>query len=527
MTGQRKKWSTSILLVCSASLALSSLAGCGKSDGEPAASAVPSAGVASPGGATAAPTQKEEPFKLSIMMMQNGTELPKADNVILKALEEATNTKLEFSWVPQAQIDEKTNLVLASGDMPQLMYIQSFKSPSILNAVKVGAFWEMGPHLKDYPNLAKADPGIMNNISVDGKNYAMYRYVAPAQVGVLYRKDWLEALNLQQPKTVDDFYNMLKAFKLQDPDKDGKEDTYGMVYWKESFLAMFRILALWHGSPNQWGEDKDGKITADFTTNEYMQALKFMKKLYDEKLINQDFAVMTNATANDMFLDGTAGSVFATAGNLTSFQKNEKIKNQNGQLDLASTLEGGYGPRARAGTGYVGTYMIPKKSVKTEAEFKRIMQFLDDLNSQKVQNLLKYGIEGRHYKVENGVVVNLEGLPAEQQFTKEVLDLRNLMLRNTVNELPAKLSAVEQRAEDIKAENEKSAVYNLVEPYISETYTKQGQQLDTMRYDMMVKFVMGQLDEAGYKAEVDKWLKAGGDTVIKELNEQYQAFKKK
>lgn len=523
---ERMALSKAALLLCSASLVLSALAGCGKEENanstEPTVAPAGTTAQASPSS-----SPKEEPFKLSLMLMQLQPEPPKADNVILKALEELTNTKLEITWVPQAQIDEKTNLIMASGDMPQLMYIQSFKSPSILNAVKAGAFWEMGPYLKDYPNLSQANKDILNNVSVDGKNYAMYKYAAPAQVGVNYRKDWLDSLGMAAPKTTDDFYNMLKAFKTKDPDKDGQEDTYGMVYWKESFLSMFRIVSLWFGASNQFGLDSSGNVTPDFATDEYMQAMKFMKKLYDEKLINQDFAVVTNAKANDMFLDGTAGAVFATTGNLTTFQNTEKIKAQNAQLDMFGMLDAGKGLHARAGTGYLGTYMIPKKSVKSEDEFKKILSFLDKLNTKEVQDLLIYGIEGRHYKKENGVIVKLDNVPEAQQFAKERLDLNQLLLKNVANETPAKLTPIEQRGEEIKAANEKNAVYNLVEPYISDTYTKQGQQLDTMRYDMMVKFVMGQLDEAGYKAEVDKWYKAGGTEVLKEFNDQYQLAKKK
>jgi putative aldouronate transport system substrate-binding protein len=477
--------------------------------------------------ATPKPSVKEDPFKLSLLMLQYQADTPKSDNIFLQAIEKATNTKLDITWVPQAQIDEKTNLLLASGDVPKLMYIQNFKSPSIQNAIKAGAFWEIGPYLKDYPTLSKANPSILQNTSVDGKIYSVYKYASVAQVGVTYRKDWLDALGLQPPKSVDDFYNTLKAFKEKDPDKNGKDDTYGMVYWQESFLSMFRIVSLWHGAPNIWGEDTNGNLIPDFMTDGYMKGMKLMKKLYDEKLINQDFAVMTNAKANDIFLGGGAGSVFATTASMTNWDNNEKIKAQKGKLDLFSELEGGHGPRARAGTGYLGMYMIPKSSVKSEDELKKVLAFLDKLNSKEVQDLLVNGIEGRHYKVENGQAVRLENLPPEQEFTKERFDFPNLYLRTVVNETPKKLNEIQQRAEDIKSANEKVAVYNLVEPFNSDSYSKLGQQLDTMRYDMLVKFVMGQLDEAGYKAEVDKWLKAGGKTVIDEFNAQYQKLKKK
>ncbi|QNK56999.1 extracellular solute-binding protein [Paenibacillus sp. PAMC21692] len=513
-----------IPIACMIALTGALLAGCaGKNENNPGASAAPEQ--------TTTPQQtqqtdtKEEPFKLSLMLMQYAPEAIKDDSPILKALEEATNTDLDITWVPQAQIDEKTNLILASGDLPQLMYIQSFKSPSILNAAKAGAFWEIGPSIQDYPNLSRANAEIMNNIRVDGKNYALYKYAPPAQVGVAYRQDWLKNVGLETPKTVDEFYNMLKAFKTMDPDQDGQDDTYGMAYYKESFLAMFRIVSLWFGSPNIWGEDASGNLTPDFMTDGYMASLQFMKKLYDEQLINQDFAVVTNGTANDMLLDGSAGALFASSGSLSTWQADARIAEQNGEIGIIGTVDGGHGLRARAGTGYIGTYMIPKKSVETEEEFDKVMAFLDKLNSQEVQDLLLYGIEGRHYTKENGLVVKMDNVPESQQLGAERGDLNILHVGVVANETPSKLLPIEQKRDQLRAENEKVAVYNLVEPYLSDTYSKQGQQLDNMRYDMMVKFVMGQIDEAGYKAEVDKWLQAGGSAVIKEFNDQYQANK--
>lgn len=49
-----------------------------------------------------------------------------------------------------------------------------------------------------------------------------------------YRKDWFDALNLQSPKTLDDWYNVIKALTLNDPDKNGKNDTYGLMLEKNT-----------------------------------------------------------------------------------------------------------------------------------------------------------------------------------------------------------------------------------------------------------------------------------------------------
>ncbi|WP_168119518.1 extracellular solute-binding protein [Paenibacillus sp. HB172176] len=522
MLTSKGKWrkTSSMLLVLA--MALSVTAGCSQNGSNNEKGSTPSSTNGQESANPQETAKSEEPFKLSVMAMTASAETPKDDNEILNALEEATGTQLDFTWVPKAQIDEKTNLMLASGDLPQLMYIQSLKSPSIISAAESGAFWDVEPYLGDYPNLSQENPSIVNNIRIDGKQYGIYKYSNLAQVGVIYRKDWLNNVGMEEPKTPDEFYEMLKAFKTEDPDKNGKDDTYGMVYYKESFLSFFRIIALWFGSPNIWGEDKDGNLVPDFMTDGYMEGLKFMKRLYDEKLMNQDFAVVDSGKGNELFITGVAGANFGSVGNANAWQTNEKITAQNGEVDMFSTLDGGFGPRARASGGYLGVYMIPKKTVKTEDELRKVLQFLDKLNEQKAQDLLEYGIEGKHYQLENGEVKVLD----KEQLLKDRLDLNQLQLK-TVNHLtPKQNSDFGKKMEALVQANEKVAVVNLAEAFISDTYSKQGQQLDNMRYDMMVKFVMGQIDEAGYKAEIDKWLQAGGSAVIQELNDQYQKFKK-
>ena len=45
----------------------------------------------------------------------------------------------------------------------------------------------------------------------------------------MIRKDWLAKLGLKEPQTVDDLYTIAKAFTEQDPDGNGKKDTYGLI----------------------------------------------------------------------------------------------------------------------------------------------------------------------------------------------------------------------------------------------------------------------------------------------------------
>ena len=106
------------------------------------------------------------------------------------------------------------------------------RSSSVIQNSRAGTFWDVTDKLTDaekFPNLAQTDPTVNHNTSIDGKVYGVYRSRELGRAGVSIRKDWLDKLGLEQPKTIDDFYNVLKAFKEQDPDGNGANDTYGMI----------------------------------------------------------------------------------------------------------------------------------------------------------------------------------------------------------------------------------------------------------------------------------------------------------
>lgn len=70
---------------------------------------------------------------------------------------------------------------------------------------------------------------------------------------------------MDPPRTIDDFYEMLKAFTYDDPDGNGEDDTYGTVVSK--FEGPWNVMQTWFGAPNKWGIDPEGHLIPDFLTD--------------------------------------------------------------------------------------------------------------------------------------------------------------------------------------------------------------------------------------------------------------------
>jgi len=542
MIQTKAKWT---LLGAAGALALASIAGCGGgnggnasgSPGSPAAASGSAATGGSPAASGSASTAaaSEKPLDLSIMLPIFKTNYPKDDGPVTKEIDRLTNTNIHLQWVPNASYTDKFNITLASGKLPDIIYVPDVKNPSFVNAAKSGAFWELGSYLKDYSYLSQANPIVLNNSSVEGKIYGIYRGRALGRNGIVYRKDWLEKVGLQPPKTIDDFYNMLKAFKEKDPDGDGKADTYGMVLvkWTGQWASGFDIIKLWFGAPNKWGV-VDGKLVPEHQTPEYMEALKFMKKLYDEKLINQDFAVFDSAKWNDPIVNNQAGVIVDVTDNAARIDdKIHAALAQEGKDDPdAQYMDNMIGVTGDDGklhalptSGYAGLLAIPKSSVKTEDELKRVLKFLDQMNDPKLQTLAGFGIEGKHYTVEDGYAVPSK----DAALLESEVEGLNQMLPYIPEDQGLKVKQTPLRAKtaDIQKEAEQYIVANPAEPFISTVYTQKGQQLDDIINDARIKYIVGQIDEAGLQAAFETWKKSGGDDLVKEMNELYAASQSK
>lgn len=479
------------------------LTGCG-SDSSPAAG----------GTGTSAATANKEPLKLSIMTLMYA-EPPKADSDVQKKIEEYTNTKLDISWVPNSSYKDKVNVTIGSGELPKAMLVQNNKDSNILSAVRSGMFWEVGPYLSAYPNLSKMNKSVFDNIKVDGKTYGLYRARDLSTSGIIFRSDWLKTVGLSEPKTMDELYNVLKAFTMNDPDKNGKQDTVGLT--EEKVMDGFNTLASYMGAPNGW-EVKDGKLSPDFLSSEYYEAMKFYKKLYDEKLIKQDFPVLNNQQKKDDINQGKAGTVISNMIDAAGYQATLTKTFPGADIDVVSRIKGPKGERTYGGQGYNSVFMFPKSSVKTEAELKQILGFFDKLSDQKMLDLLGWGIEGRHYKVEESKPVFIDQKLQDTEVGSSYLQLQ--VAKYTAKTTGKETKLMEKYGKMIR-DNEAIAVNNPSNPLDSNTQTTKGSELKQIIDDSRTKFVLGKLDEAGWKQAIEQWRKAGGDKVIEEFSAQY------
>lgn len=464
-----------------------------------------------------------EPFHISIMTTCFTKNPATSDSPVVKAIEDFTGTRLNIQWVSNSSYEDQMNLILASGNLPDVILITS-KSFSVVNAARAGAFVEIGPRLNNFKNLRQMNRMVMNNILIDNKLYGIPRIRPLGRYGAIYRKDWLQKTGLEEPETIEDFYNMLKAFTCDDPDNNHLDDTYGLIL--TSSPVSLDIIQTWFGVPKVWGENSEGELVPAHLTSEYMESLRFLRKLYEEKLINQDFPFYDPMLFNDPFVNGQAGcivDVLDRANTLSS--RMERIGLGGSEIGLFGSVAGKKGMRSLSTSGYNGFYAISGGSGKSDYEIDRILRFMDKLNEQEAQDLLYHGIENRHYIVQDGVVVRQTAEGVSETERNDLSMLLTFIPKDLTT--PVRTDSLRERIAKVQAENEKILVSNPAESFTSEIYYKKGNYLDSLVNNARIKFIIGEIDGTEFSSFIDTWLEIGGEEYIIEINKLYREMKDK
>ncbi|PTM56572.1 extracellular solute-binding protein [Desmospora activa] len=459
--------------------------------------------------------------EITIMTSLHTPEIP--DPKIEEMLEEATGEKIKIQWVPDGSFDEKVSTTFATGTLPQAVYMRNMGvSSQFRDAVSSGQFWEVGPYLEEYEHLSNLDSEVLKNTAVDGKFYGIYQERPLSRQGIIYRKDWADNLGLSAPETIDDLYEMAKAFTNDDPDQNGKNDTIGLTDRNDLIYGAFKTVGSYFGTPNNWGE-VDGQLQPEFMHPSYMDTMKFIRQLHKEGLINQDFPVTSKTDQINQFVTGKAGMYIGAMGDVLSLHTDAVKINPDIELDVQNRIEGPEGLGIWSIPGYSRIVVFPKSSIKTEEDLKRVLAFYDKLMSPELANLMQYGVEGEHYEL---VDDQAEMTDDQGKFDREVKAYNALVVGGpeTIDMLePYFELEVKAKAEELVKDNNEILINDPAAPLHSDTQLKKGTRLQEMIDDATYQFMVGKIDEKGFNKVVENWKKDGGDQIIKEYNE---AFKK-
>ncbi len=198
----------------------------------------------------------DEPLELTIHMHWPRAQGygPGGDTSTIYPVEEVARERTNIHLVDKTSGRNTTdnaeamNLLLAAGDLPDIVGGNLIQQP-VNQYGPEGAFVPLNELVDEHaPNIAKfweEHPGLKEAISAYDGNYYYIPYLPDGKYGRAWfiRQDWLDALGLEQPDNVDELYDVLVAFRDQDPNGNGLKDE--VPYFARDWEEVNRLLTLW------------------------------------------------------------------------------------------------------------------------------------------------------------------------------------------------------------------------------------------------------------------------------------------
>ncbi len=328
-----------------------------------------------------------------------------------KAVEDATGVTLNWQLISTQVKDEQFNLIMTSGDIPDVMaFYEGKKGFSSVNKFgSQGAFLPVEDLIEEHaPNLKKA---ILDNpkvkealVAADGHIYYVPMLSAlNAARGWFIRYDWLEAVGKDVPTTTDELYDVLKAFKTQDPNGNGLNDEIPMVFRRRGDDAFYNLGALAYAFDADTGwVIRDGKVEYGPSEDQYRDYLAYIAKLYGEGLIDQEILTRAGNPRNDLFGKNVAGCIhdwFASTASL-----NDSLADEIPSINLRhmappiATVDKAYTRIQMSKVRADGGWSISHSNPDPVATIK----MMDFLFSEEGSLLMNFGVEGDTYTMVNG-----------------------------------------------------------------------------------------------------------------------------
>lgn len=370
------------------------------------------------------------PVELSVFAPQTAGIESLDVNPFSKHIEDKLGITFKWNTTPDAVFNDKKLLMLASGDYPALIMNAGISKADQIKYGMQGAFIPLNDLIDQHaPNIKKAleevsylKPAIT---APDGNIYALPKVNECLHCTYGQRMwvntTWLDKLGLEMPTTTDEFYEVLKAFKEQDPNGNGKADeipmTTSLDVWGGGVDA-FLMNAFIYNNGTTYLSVKDGRVILSAAEPEWKEGLKYLRKLYSEGLIDKG-AFTQNGDAVKQ-LGNKTDNVVGTVGYalISSVLEPTEAKPRHKEYDVVPPLKGPGGVQLAGysvGAGD-GSFVITNKA--TEEQRVAAIKLADYLFSEEGTVMTSWGFEGDGWRKAESGALDYNGKPAVYEALK-------------------------------------------------------------------------------------------------------------
>lgn len=419
-------------------------------------------------------------------------------------------TGISINWQTYAEgadQDAAYNLLLQDEELPNIIFGDGCGDAAEL--YEDGVIYDLtdylaryAPDFWEYINLPENETNKKAITTNDGK-FLYFPFIRESDYNITYagpviRQDWLDELSLEAPVTLEDWENVLIAFK----------ENYGATF---SF-ALSRFSAAGIGGADAFAPliaryyQEDGQVKCANTQEEWKDFLVILNRWYDEGLLDPDFTTNDDTSVRAKALNGETGVVYTAMSQLTNFIADAEAEGTGAQwvgFSYPRTAEGAptkyIQTEAQTAVPYMGAMITTSSS---EEELIAAIEFLNYGFSEEGMLYWNFGEEGVSYEeAEDGSLRFTELITADERGSSEALKDYTGMYSvgigvQMADMVKAKNNEASAAAVYIWTENTEAAKYVL--PSYSRTEDEQvlyndiNTQLYTYVSEMALKFVTGE-----------------------------------
>lgn len=460
------------------------------------------------------------------------------DNKWVKYVNQEMNKvgiNVEFVTVPRWDEVTKMQTMMASGTAPDLMLTYTYAHAE--DYFKQGGTWDLSPfidgadqaqNLKTYVGEGVLDIGRSTEEQLYG---IVARRATTAKSNLFLRKDWLDALGMEIPTTADELYDVIYEMTYNNP--DGRNDVIGGIIWNGWNLRMaFSELA---GNEKEMAIGGGDSVIGDYYDPGQKAFYQFTNRLYNAKLLNQEYYTMSEDNFKSYIVTGAVGfmeysvngSVDVMRGSLLkTLQENVPTADIVSIPPLTNESDGEQYSDAYSEGGLIAFCPLTADEEKVEA----CMTYLDWMSTEAGGFAIYHGFESEHFEYDdNGVPVVLDAEYNSQDkdwIRADLFAVGNQGYFSTVDEFNACTSKEAPGYEQHVIDNYENAlkgklVYDTT--YTSPSQSELTTDLNLIRDEYSVKLTT--CTEAEFEALFEEYMQelkaAGIETVINERTEYF------
>lgn len=469
----------------------------------------------------------------TISVTSAGQTFGLGDIEAFKELERRTGVQIEYQTVSE----EKLSLLFASNNIPDMIFTNWDNFGGTYKYAMDGQLIALDDLIMenspDFLKVLKNDRSVLKNVLDVDKHIYMYPFIRSEMElrvfeGFQIRRDWLEKLNLETPRTVDEMYTVLKAFKEKDPNGNGKQDEIPIISDKsQPFIDQAMN---WFGIGDFY--QVNGEVKCGWLQPEYKEFLETMSKWYSEGLIDPDYLTCDRTQFRSKAVNEQAGVWYGRAASVLGTLE-AAMSSINPEFSIIGV------PWLAKENGAAGYAMPPKYidsvtnigiAITSSCKYPDIAaKWCNYAYGNDGHLLFNFGIEGESYTMEDGIptytdmiVKNPNGLSMQESLSRYAIP-GNYAMEQSKYYFDQFMTGSQKNAIDIwKQGNTDRTIptlkYNQEELEISNNLKN---EIDTYVAEMQSKIIVGKEPMSSYDSFIEKIKSMGVDRVTETIQKAY------